>query len=149
MEVEHRISNSQRQRPDLRIEFDIGTFWVDVTVAHPCARSRKYPRPLAAASDAENKKFRDYGALALQHNATFLPFALESYGAFGTRAREVMKVLRKAAGNAVFLTADFRGGFGSYATQKIALALQKGNAAIARRGAVETRVALGGRKRPT
>ena len=147
--MEQRISDTQRQRPDLRIDLEQGTFWVDVAVAHPCARSRKYARPLAAASDAENKKVRDYGALALQYGATFLPFALESYGAFGARAREVMKVLRKqATENAVFVAADFRGGFASYATQKIAVALQKGNAAIARRGAVETRMAIGGRKRP-
>ena len=149
MEVEHRISDTQRQRPDLRIDLDIGTFWVDVTVAHPCALSRGYVRPLAAASDAENKKFRDYSALALQHGATFIPFALESYGAFGTRAREVMNLLRRAAGNTVLLAADVPGGFPTYATQKIALALQRGNAAIARRGAVESRVAAaGGRRRP-
>jgi len=104
--------------------------------------------PLAAVSVAENKKFRDYNVLALQHNATFIPFALEPYGAFGNRAREVMKLLRKAAGNTVFLAADVPGGFAKYATQKIALALQRGNAAIARRGVVQSRVAAGGHRRP-
>jgi len=110
--------------------------------------SRKYVRPLAAASDAENKKNRDYGAMALQHSATFIPFALESYGAFGTRAQEVMKILGKAAGNSVLLTADVPGGFAAYAVQRVAVALQRGNAAVGRRGAVESRVAALGGRRP-
>ena len=106
-------------------------------------------RPLAAASDAENKKYRDYGAMALQHNATFIPFALESYGAFGTRAREVLKILGKAAGNSVLLAADIPGGFAAYAVQRIAVALQRGNAAVGRRGAMESRVAAVTGRRPS
>ncbi len=138
--VEHRVTDMVRQRPDLQILFPDRTLMIDVTVTHPTSPSRSSSRPLTAASDAEAKKIRDYSALATQHGAVFIPFALESYGAFGKRAQEVMKILLSAAKNSASSLPVSIGRFVAYATQRVAITLQRGNAAIARRGAVQARM---------
>ena len=71
---------------------------LDVAVTHPASPSRTSSTPLAAAAAyTEKAKYSKYTALAARQAATFLPFVLESYGAFGKRANEVLKILRKAA----------------------------------------------------
>ena len=72
---------------------------------------------------------------------------VESYGAFGRRAVEVVKVLTAAARDStVALAADVPGGFSNYVSQRLAVTLQRGNATIARRGAVKSRLARLGRR---
>ena len=93
---------------------------------------------LAAANAAERKKFSRYLPLAKQFGATFLPFAVESFGAFGVSAVKVLKLLRQASNTFNSIPAS---SLGTYAAQVLAVGLQRGNATVAKRGAVETRAA--------
>ena len=61
------------------------------------APSRKSPRPLAAARGIEATKFRDYKSFAEERGGKFLPFVMESLGAFGKHTGEILKSLSKAA----------------------------------------------------
>ena len=115
-----------------------------MAVTHPASPSRTSFTPLAAAAYTEKAKYTKYTALAARQAATFLPFVLESYGAFGKRANEVLRILRKAAKNTLLalsseLTVD---SFAAHAARTLSVALQKGNALIGRRGATMARAAV-------
>ena len=114
---------------------------VDVGISHPAAPSRKSTYPLAAAAAAEHKKIEHYKGLATRYGAVFQPFIVESFGAFGKHADEVMKVLRTAAALESPILPQGVGSFSDYAVKCLAMALQKGNALVARKGAIEARSA--------
>ena len=114
---------------------------IDVTVAHPVAPSRGSKVALAAA--AEKKKYSRYTEFAQKHGAKFFPFAVESYGAFAGSAVQVLKLLKRAAGNP-FHTIP-ASSVGTYASQVLAVGLQRGNAMVAKKGAVESRTAAAAR----
>lgn len=142
--IEPRIYGSERLRPDMDITFPDRTLMLDVAVTHPASPSRTSSTPLAAAAYTEKAKYTKYTALAARQAATFLPFVLESYGAFGKRANEVLRILRKAAKNTLLalsseLTVD---SFAAHAARTLSVALQKGNALIGRRGATMARAAV-------
>src|SRR6185437_6369900 len=84
--VEPRLYDMERLRPDLDILLPETNLMLDVAVAHPCAPSRHSKTPLAAARDLENKKNRDYKEWAEARGCKFLPFAMETLGAYGTQA---------------------------------------------------------------
>ena len=110
--IEPRIYGSERLRPDMDITFPDRTLMLDVAVTHPASPSRTSSTPLAAAAYTEKAKYTKYTALAARQAATFLPFVLESYGAFGKRANEVLRILRKAAKNTLLaLSSELSGLF--------------------------------------
>ena len=141
--VEPRIYGSERLRPDLDITFPDQSLMVDVAVTHPAAPSRNSTNPLAAAGVAEQAKFAKYQELASKRAATFLPFVLESYGAIGRHSQQVLKILQVAAANSAAALPSGAGSFRDHAVRCLSMALQKGNALVARRGATEARVAVG------
>ena len=108
---------------------------VDVGVTHAAAPSRHSVTKLAAASSAEAPKVSKYAVLAAARAASFLPFIMESYGAYGKKALEVLHILRKAAANAVLPipTSSSQSSF----PQILAVTLQRGNALVFKRGAVD------------
>jgi len=145
--IEPRIYGTERLRPDLDITLPEQSFMIDVAISHPAAPSRTTATPLAAATAAEHLKQEKYKALAIRHASTFHPFVLESHGAYGAQANEVMKLLRAAAPNSAMSLPTGVGSFADYAAKCLAVALQKGNALVARRGATEARAAAMGRRR--
>ena len=140
--IEPRIYGSERLRPDLDITFPDQSFMVDVAVTHPTAPSRQQATPLAAASHVEHTKSAKYNALARRRATTFLPFVMESYGAYGAQAEQVLKILSSKAKNSVITLPSGVGSFAEYAARTLSLALQKGNALVARRGATEAWAAV-------
>ena len=142
--IEPRILGFERLRPDLDIILADRSLLVDVGVAHAAAPSRQSVAKLAAASSAETTKISKYGALAATRAASFLPFIMESYGAFGKKALEVLHILRKAAVNAVLPIPSSQSPF----SQILSVTLQRGNALVFKRGAVEAKAAAAGRPVP-
>ena len=67
---------------------------------------------------------------------------MESYGAYGVQAEEVLKILGSKAKNSMITLPSGVGSFADYAAKTLSLALQKGNALVARRGATETLAAV-------
>ena len=135
--VEPRIFDTNRLRPDLDILFADQHILVDVTVVHPASPSRTSRVELAAATAAEAVKTRQYSEMASLNSAKLLAFAVESYGAFGKQAAELVQILRRAADRTLMLTSMS----GDYAIQALAVALQKGNCHVIRAGAIAARAA--------
>ena len=140
--IETRIYGSERLRPDLHITFPDQSFMVDVAVTHPAAPSKTNAVPLAAAKVVEHAKSEKYNDLARRHATTFLPFVMESYGAYGDRAWDILKILSAKAKDSAMILPSGVGSYADYAAKLLSLALQKGNALIARRGATDALAAV-------
>jgi hypothetical protein len=83
---------------------------------------------LAAAHKGEAEKKAKYAAMAKTQQATFLPFAVETYGGLGKGARKVMKRIASSAEEGLQMLSEkevMRELRGS-----VAIAVQKGNANI-------------------
>jgi hypothetical protein len=135
--VEPRIYDTKRVRPDLDILLPDQNLILDVAVTHPTAMSRKSPKPLAAANGLESTKIKDYAAWAQERGGKFYGFVLETHGAFGKGAVEVLKHLAKAA-----VTANLAmppGDFLRLSKQSLSVALQRGNGLVAKMGAIQAR----------
>ena len=63
---------------------------------------------------------------------------IESYGAFGTKAGDVLRALRTLASGSSSLPLPLA-EFGAHAVRTIAVALQKGNGMVVRRGVLQSR----------
>ena len=94
--IEVKCDGETRLRPDLEIILPDRALLVDVAMVHPAASGRKSTTALAAARDIENAKMAKYRPVAQQRGASFLAFIMESYGALGKQACEVLRVLNKA-----------------------------------------------------
>ncbi len=79
-------------------------------------------------AEREQAKVAKYSKLAADENATFIPFVMESYGAMGAEARAYLRELRKLAVD----NSDM--ALISYLPQRLAVALQKGNARVIQQG---------------
>ena len=138
-EIEPRLMDNSRTRPDLSYilprDFTQTLFLLDVSIVHPTAQS-VLPlalRPLAASHLRARQKTLKYQALAQKENATFIPFILESTGAFW---RTVPQTLLQIADHCC--NGDFEGlsprEVKRYLSRAIAVLLQRGNANILRQG---------------
>ena len=109
---------------------------IDVTVARPTtltqlnASARVNPTtvPLAAACDAEQIKHKKYDEECAHHGWKLVPFALESYGALGTSARQLLERM------SAHCTDRSPSEFLAHATRVLSVALQSGNAHVALQG---------------
>jgi hypothetical protein len=116
--------------PDLFVNTGVVQYMIDVTVIYPAAASSvagASRAKLFAASQREDQKRAKYGQLAARNGMVFVPFVMESFGAFGRAATGFLKELVDGSG---LLT---------YFQRRCAIALQRGNAAIAREGIIRLR----------
>jgi hypothetical protein len=143
--VEPRLYDTERVRPDLDILLPDQNVMIDVAVTHPGAPCRKTEYALAAANDLQSIKNKKYGDWATQRGGRFLPFVLETHGALGKQADAVLKLLAKVASHssAVLSVTDFLKEF----KQKLSVTLQRGNALVAKLGAVNSRAAAAAAQR--
>ena len=124
---------------DLLLERDNTRQLIDVTVARPTtltllrgpASSGAHLQPLVAAAQAEQRKHATYDAECARHGWKLVAFALESFGAHGTEAAQLLQ--RMAAHSvdkspAAFLT---------HAQRMLSSALQTGNAHVSARGTAD------------
>ena len=109
------------------------------------APSRKSPRPLAATRGIEATKFRDYKSFAEERGGKFLPFVMESLGAFGKHTGEILKSLSKAATTVTLAMSPSE--FLQFAKQALSVALQRGNGLVAKAGALNARAKLAATER--
>ena len=136
--IEPRIYDSDRLRPDLDIMFPNRRILVDVTIVHPTSPSRTSRIELSAAAAAEAQKTRQYSALARNHGASLLALAMESYGAFGKEATELMRILMTALDSNSSFNISQAVNCG-YPVQAISVALQRGNCLVMSSGALDAR----------
>ena len=83
------------KRPDIVFHLPSKVLATDISVTHPSAKSyvKVAARPLGAAAARERDKVREYGEKARQEGMAFLPFVMETYGAFGKHALEILSDL--------------------------------------------------------
>jgi hypothetical protein len=120
-------------RPDLYVFSPSGeTFMIDVSIVYPAGpsyvnRHHTDTRPSAAATHRAKEKVRKYDALARRNGMTFVPFIMESFGAFGIEARKFIKFIsEQTADSFVFFL---------YCLRRLSIALQRGNALLQMCGA--------------
>ena len=127
-------------RPDIHIMFPTTKILVDVTVVHP-SRPTFAPRshvPLFAALARERDKTTKFKELSQREQAQFVPFALESFGAWGRGATKLISDIASLAleSKSVAMTCeDVRGEM----IRTIAIALQAGNAHVLLNGCMRAR----------
>ena len=101
--IEVKCDGETRVRPDIEIILPDHSILVDVAVVHPSAPSRRSLTPLAATRDIENAKAAKYSSVASERGARFMAFIVESYGALGKQAMELLKLLHKMSSTALRL----------------------------------------------
>ena len=132
MEVE---PSCESERPDAEITWADGIDLVDVSVAHAgqsAIRNGAARGPLRAAEMRARRKMAHYGEMARRTGATFVPLVFETYGAFATQTQDFVAKLSLArmsqpGGSDL---PDQRGRI----MQRLAVALQNGNARVQEEG---------------
>lgn len=133
--IEPRIFDVDRVRPDLDIMFPTIRILSDITVVHPASPSRNSRIELSAATAAEAKKTRSYSALANHQGAKLLSYAVETYGASGKEAVELVKFLRFDSIGSIQVVKS------GYYNQALSVCLQRGNVLVMNAGALQSRAA--------
>ena len=95
---EPRIHLENRKTPDLRMLLPKGYVYVDGVITNCCAPSHiaKAQRQLGATDEAEKRKHDKYEQEIKRQNGKFLAFNLETFGAFGKDATQVISLLQRA-----------------------------------------------------
>ena len=86
----------------------------------------------------EKAKVVEYKKFAEERGAKFFPFIIETLGAYGKETAKVLKVLAKAVFNS---NIDSPSDYLVQCNRVVAVAVQRGNALVARQGAVLSRAA--------
>ena len=126
--------------PDGKLLYNDGCMdFTDMTIRHPVCPSKiakSVSRPLADLDDGEGAKHTKYDAQCAGDGAGFIPLAMNSYGGFGTEfSQHLDNVADHAASSVLCKTVRddrTRGKFRYHMTQRLAVALYKGNADMCR-----------------
>jgi hypothetical protein len=119
--------------PDLLVFLADKKYMLDVSVTCPSAksyRSAASKHVLSAAMKRAKEKNSKYSAACQKVGTVFVPFVLESYGAFHHKAEEFLQQISKQQ----YDNSTEQHEFLAYARRRIAFAIQKGNADIAQIG---------------
>ena len=117
------------KRLDIVVHLPNKTLGIDVSVCNPTVPSvveECSKRALAAVSTREREKASKYKGITEQ----FLSFAVDSYGAFGEQAKKVIEELHDNCESS-------RHRPKAYTRRRLAIVLQRGNAALYRAAALE------------
>ena len=89
-EPTHLSGSGDHTRPDLQLALNGQRYLVDVTIRHPGCKTNiqhgSARQQLAAAHKGETEKKAKYAAMAKTQQASFIPFAVETYGGLGKSA---------------------------------------------------------------
>ena len=89
-EPTHLSGSGDQTRPDLQLALNGQQYLVDVTIRHPGCKTNimhgSARQQLAAAHKGEAEKKAKYAAMAKTQQASFIPFAVETYGGLGKSA---------------------------------------------------------------
>ena len=123
--------------PDLRLTLDGVSLLLDVSVTHPtmpsALSSHLSSRPLGAARRREYEKTHKYAELATMEGSTVIPLVLESTGALGEGFRQFIRRISSRVRDGEFAEASPL-VVERFLINALAIALQRGNAAILREG---------------
>jgi len=125
----------EMKRPDINFYLLTRTLATDVTVIHPSAKTYQSAaaRPLGAAEVRERKKNNDYEEKSRKEGLAFQPFVMETYGAFGKEASDILSELAtEATQNGVLQIGGMK--FSLFAVRALAACLQWGNAMVMLKG---------------
>lgn len=124
-----RTANEGNIIPDLFINTGTSKYMIDVSIIYPAADSHSAlasTAQCAAATKRENEKREKYDRIAIRNGFIFVPFVIESFGAIGKCADQLIKELANCTNDA---------SNSSYFKRRLSIALQRGNALIAQEGA--------------
>jgi hypothetical protein len=95
------LSLRDNSRPDLRVTLGDRNFLVDAVCCHPTAPTHVSAgqAPLGTALQAVTGKNARYTDMACEQGATFIPFAVETYGAFAPDACNFIRDIADHAEN--------------------------------------------------
>jgi len=123
-------SNSHALRPDMSSVGLRSTFFIDVSVTHPCCESFVLSAAslhLSAAELRAQQKRIKYGSFAKRHGGVFVPFVFESYGSM---AKQSSRFLRMLAKDAESFCGRPESSFLADAAARLSVGLQLGNAIL-------------------
>ena len=131
-EPTHLSGSGDHTRPDLQLALNGQRYLVDVTIRHPGCKTNiqhgSARQQLAAAHKGETEKKAKYAAMAKAQQASFIPFAVETYGGLGKSARKLINQIVAAAEDQQQLLSSEE--IRKELTGSVAIAVQKGNAKI-------------------
>jgi hypothetical protein len=130
------------KRPDVNFHLLTRTLSTDVSIIHPSAPTyfTAAARPLGAAESRERSKMNEYEQKARQEGLAFLPFVMETYGAFGKHASSILDELAtEVAQNGVHQIGGMK--FSIFAIRALSVCLQWGNAMLLLKGCTLARKA--------
>ena len=133
------------KRPDANFFLSSRTLAIDVSVIHPSAKTYRTAaaRPLGAAAIREKSKCNAYEEKSRKEDLAFLPFVMETYGAFGKKASETLAELAaEASHNGLHQIAGMN--FTTFAVRALSVCLQSGNAMALLKGSTLSRRAASG-----
>lgn len=134
--MEPVVDSQDDSRADAHFFFSSMTSYVDVSVVHPAAPSyvKQAHRALSAALTREKQKDSLYQQRATSQGASFFPFVVETFGAFGKKAQSfISKLQDESLANGVLDIDSLP--VKSYLTRAISFCLQSGNATLLLEGA--------------
>ena len=116
--------------PDLQLLMDQYNKFIDVTIVHPTCPShlKQAQTQLKVAHDACEFKKNKYNKLSQQHQAEFIPFAVESFRGISESALKLIQEIAIFATD--HLSAWSKEEIIENLNSSIACAIQRGNAAI-------------------
>ena len=118
-----------RKRLDIVVHLPNKTLGIDVSVCNPTVPScveECSKRALAAVVNRERDKASKYRGVTEQ----FLSFVVDSYGAFGVQAQKIVQELHDNCESSMYRPK-------AYTRRRLAIVLQRGNAALYRVAALE------------
>ena len=124
------LSSTDEKRPDIQMFLNHQQILVDVTVRHSLAPSylaqSASSKSASLLQQAERHKIRKYNQMAIDNDAVFRPFAVNTLGVIGSEAKEVIQTISKAAED------NYSGHSFAEAYQSllsaVAVTIQRGNA---------------------
>lgn len=130
-------------KPDLELTGIENRYLVDVMVTHPAANtycSSAKNVSLYAAGLGERGKNREGIEPSRWLGFEFYPFVVESFGAFGKQAHQLLDIVAQHAFSHDRTHTVSKAAFRSRMATAISIAIQRGNADIFRRGLMEARL---------
>jgi hypothetical protein len=120
-------------RPDLKVSLHQQVYYFDFTVAHPLTESNLTSAQAVLGTTTRSEGIKDdkYLALCEQLGAKFVPFAFETYGGLGAKAKEFLSSLARFARENSHVIPP--GEIMNSLRYSLAVVLQKGNALIIQR----------------
>jgi len=120
-------------RPDLKVSLHQQVYYFDFTVAHPLTESNLTSAQAVLGTTRRSEGIKDdkYLDLCEQLGAKFVPFAFETYGGLGARAKEFLSSLARFARENSHVIPP--GEIMNSLRCSLAVVLQKGNALIVQR----------------